>query len=104
MKLCEYESQTLEAFLAARSRFYAKFDCPLAARIVFFCFYLLRMTDCQTGLYNFQSSGATHFRYTANDEASHVGLVGLERYWSQISHKKKKKKEEEENWDNAFLI
>ena len=42
VKLCGFESETLEAFLAA-SHFYAKFDCPLAARIVFFYFYLLRM-------------------------------------------------------------
>ena len=29
VQLCEYENQTLEAFVAA-SRSYAKFDCPLA--------------------------------------------------------------------------
>ena len=29
LQLCEYENQTLEAFVAA-SRLYAKFDCPVA--------------------------------------------------------------------------
>ena len=28
VQLCEYENQTLEAFVAA-SRLYAKFDCPM---------------------------------------------------------------------------
>ena len=33
VQLCEYENQTLEAFVAAR-RLYVKFDCPVARQNV----------------------------------------------------------------------
>ena len=44
-QLCEYENQTLEAFVAA-SRLSAKFDCPVARQK----FSLLATAhDCETG-------------------------------------------------------
>ena len=47
VQLCEYENQTLEAFVAA-SRSYAKFDCPVARQN----FSLLPTAhDCETGLF-----------------------------------------------------
>ena len=46
VQLCEYENQTLEAFVAA-SRLYAKFDCPVARQN---CPLLATAHDCETGL------------------------------------------------------
>ena len=46
VQLCEYENQTLEAFVAA-SRLYAKYACPVACQN----FSLLATVhDCETGL------------------------------------------------------
>ena len=47
VQLCEYENQTLEAFVAA-SCLIAKFDCPVARQK----FSLLATAhDCETGLH-----------------------------------------------------
>ena len=46
-ELCEYENQTLEAFVAARS-LYAKFDCPVAPQNVSL---LATAHDCGTILF-----------------------------------------------------
>ena len=46
MQLCEYENQTLEAFVAAR-RLSAKFNCPVAHQN---CSFLAPACDCETGL------------------------------------------------------
>ena len=45
VQLCEYENQTLEAFVAA-SRLYAKFDCPVVRQKVAL---LATAHDCETG-------------------------------------------------------
>ena len=44
VQLCEKENQTLEAFVVA-SRFYAKFDCPVACQN---CPLLATVHDCET--------------------------------------------------------
>ena len=49
VQLCEYENQTLEAFLAA-SRLYSKFDCPVARQNLLL---LATAHDCETGLFPF---------------------------------------------------
>ena len=46
VQLCEYENQTLEAFVAA-SCLYAKFDCPVARQNLSL---LATAHDCETGL------------------------------------------------------
>ena len=46
MQLCEYENQTLEAFVVA-SHLSAKFDCPVARQNVSL---LATAHDCETGL------------------------------------------------------
>ena len=50
VQLCEYENQTLEAFVAA-SRLYAKFDCPVARQKLS---RLATAHDCETGLWSIQ--------------------------------------------------
>ena len=47
VQLCEYENQTLEAFVAA-SRLSAKFDCPVDRQNISL---LATAHDCDTGLF-----------------------------------------------------
>ena len=47
VQLCEYENQTLEAFVVA-SRSYVKYDCAVARQN---CSLLATAHDCETGLF-----------------------------------------------------
>ena len=66
VQLCEYENQTLEAFVAA-SRLYTKFDCPVARQSVSL---LATAHDYETGLLAIStrvwSSSLTVPRYGGN--------------------------------------
>ena len=60
MQLCEYENQTLEAFIAA-SRLSAKFDCPVARHN----FSLLATAhDWETGLLKLKLKLKLNERYS----------------------------------------
>ena len=47
VQLCEYENQTLEAFVAASPLYITKFDCPVVHQKVAL---LATAHDCETGL------------------------------------------------------
>ena len=54
VQLCEYENQTLEAFLAA-SHLYTMFDCPVVCQNVSL---LAAVHDCEIGLLTDLQNGA----------------------------------------------
>ena len=81
MQLCEYENQTLEAFVVS-SRFYAKFDCQVARQN----FSLLATAhDCETDLFLLFLASA-NLAILWNEEL--WGKEGTKCNWGRITNAK----------------
>ena len=76
-QLCEYENQTLEAFVAV-SHLSAKFDCPVARQN----FSLLATAhDCETGLYMIKEKDVGSPWFPRSDLAHRDSFVCRSVYW-----------------------